>query len=283
MLGDMQVRFHDDPTDFAAVAVPLYARDPVLNTVELSLLGGAALQADGSPLLLSVWDGADPVGAALQTPPQPMLCTGLPQHVVADVVDAVTRVRPELPGVRGTPDVVAEFARLWQLRTGSAAVDEMGELLYRLGVPRWPQVTGASRQATEADHDLLVAWLCEFAEEAFRVAPDPSRAEATIAATAAAGSAFVLWTVDDAVVSMAGVRSPACGVSRIGPVYTPVSLRGNGYGSAATAAAARWAQSAAADQVVLTADVANPVSNAIYRRMGFEPVERFQRIDFTVK
>jgi predicted GNAT family acetyltransferase len=32
--------------------------------------------------------------------------------------------------------------------------------------------------------------------------------------------------------------------------------------------------------VVLFTDLANPVSNAIYRRIGFEPVAEFVRIDF---
>ena len=38
MLADVQVRFHDDVAGFASVAVPLLQRDPVLHTVELTLL-----------------------------------------------------------------------------------------------------------------------------------------------------------------------------------------------------------------------------------------------------
>lgn len=80
---------------------------------------------------------------------------------------------------------------------------------------------------------------------------------------------------------MAGVRSPAAGVSRIGPVYTPPEHRDHGYGSAVTAAAARWAHSAGATEVVLFADLANPVSNAIYQRIGFLAVSDWVSIGFT--
>jgi predicted GNAT family acetyltransferase len=69
-------------------------------------------------------------------------------------------------------------------------------------------------------------------------------------------------------------------VSRIGPVYTPTDRRGNGYGSAVTAAAALWAREHGAQDVVLFTDVANPTSNAIYQRIGFEPVNDYARIDF---
>ena len=60
----------------------------------------------------------------------------------------------------------------------------------------------------------------------------------------------------------------------------PDSVRGHGYGSAVTAAAARQAWLGGAHDVVLFADLANPISNAIYQRIGFEPVCDSLRIDF---
>jgi predicted GNAT family acetyltransferase len=69
-------------------------------------------------------------------------------------------------------------------------------------------------------------------------------------------------------------------VSRIGPVFTPRDRRGRGYGSAVTAAAAELAYRSGTANVVLFADLANPVSNSIYQRIGFEPVVDSVRIDF---
>jgi predicted GNAT family acetyltransferase len=65
---------------------------------------------------------------------------------------------------------------------------------------------------------------------------------------------------------------PAAGMSRIGPVWTPPEHRGHGYGSAATAAASRWALDADAAHVVLFTDLANPISNSIYPKIGYQPV-----------
>jgi predicted GNAT family acetyltransferase len=79
---------------------------------------------------------------------------------------------------------------------------------------------------------------------------------------------------------MAMLRAPAFGVSRIGPVLTPLDHRGHGYGSAVTAAAADLAHRSGTADVVLFADLANPVSNSIYQRIGFEAVADNVRIDF---
>jgi predicted GNAT family acetyltransferase len=91
---------------------------------------------------------------------------------------------------------------------------------------------------------------------------------------------FVLWEVRGVPVSMAMLRAPAAGVSRIGPVFTPQDRRRNGFGSAATAAAAELAVRRGVTDVVLFADLANPTSNAIYQNIGFQAVADSVRIDF---
>ena len=68
---------------------------------------------------------------------------------------------------------------------------------------------------------------------------------------------------------------------RIGPVYTPPERRGRGYGSAATAAASQRLLEAGAEEVLLYTDLANPVSNSIYQRIGYRAVEDRVVLDFT--
>jgi predicted GNAT family acetyltransferase len=54
-------------------------------------------------------------------------------------------------------------------------------------------------------------------------------------------------------------------------VYTPKEHRGRGYASAAVAAVSRMLRDQGA-RVTLFTDQANPVSNAIYQRLGYRPV-----------
>ena len=71
---------------------------------------------------------------------------------------------------------------------------------------------------------------------------------------------------------MVGARLPAYGVSRIGPVYTPPTHRGRGYAGAATALASAGLRELGASEVCLFTDLDNPISNGVYRRIGYVPV-----------
>ncbi len=133
---------------------------------------------------------------------------------------------------------------------------------------------GQAVEATEATIDLLIDWRLATFEEAFKQPMNGGRAEAARRAKAslAMGNGQILWHVAGRPVALAAVGLPREGMSRIGPVYTPPELRGRGYGTAVTAAAAGWALDRGAEHVVLFTDLANPVSNSIYQRIGFRPV-----------
>jgi GNAT superfamily N-acetyltransferase len=275
----MEVRFHASVDEFRAIAEPLYRRDPVAHTIELTVLRAAALPDDS--LLLTVWDTSDVVGAALQTPPYPLACNAIPADGVDVVISELARVRPELNGVRGKRDSAVAFADLWHSATGRTGTVTTEERLYRLGKLRAPSgMAGSHRLAVDDDRGLLVDWVERFFVETFGHQRIDAAGDEFVDAADQKGDRFVLWVVDGAPVSMAMLRAPAFGVSRIGPVFTPADSRGRGYGSAVTAAAADLALGNGVDNVVLFADLANPVSNGIYQRIGFEPVSDSVRIEF---
>ena len=84
---------------------------------------------------------------------------------------------------------------------------------------------------------------------------------------------LTLWEDAGRPVSMAGLTRMAAGQVRVGPVYTPPGLRGRGYAGAVTCVVSQAARDAGAGQVLLFTDLANPTSNALYQRLGYEPVE----------
>jgi RimJ/RimL family protein N-acetyltransferase len=275
----MIVRIHASVDEFRTVAEPLYRRDPVGNTVELTVLRADRFGDDA--LLLTVWDDDVPVGAALQTPPYPLACNGIPVTAHRLVASELARVRPELHGVRGARDEALAFADAWREVTGRGGTVTTEERLYRLGPLRPPtNVSGVHRDATSADHAVLVDWVEDFFVETLSHQRDGAAGQRFVHNADAVGDRFVLWDDGRTAVSMAMLRAPSAGVSRIGPVFTPSSARGRGYGSAVTAAAADLARRGGVDEVVLFADLANPTSNAIYRRIGFQPVGESVRIDF---
>jgi predicted GNAT family acetyltransferase len=279
--GCVEVRLHDRVDEFRAIAEPLYRGDPVVYTIELTLLRAGRFPVES--ILFTVWKDGAPAGAALQTPPYPLACNGIPADATDVVAEELVAWRPDLTGVRGTHSNAAAFADAWHTITGRAGTISTEERLYRLGT-LWPPkgVAGSSRLATGDDHSRLVEWVGLFSRETFSQR-DEAAAERFVDTANQVGDRFVLWDVDGTPVSMAMLRAPAFGVSRIGPVFTPRDARGHGYGSAVTAGAADLAHCTGTPDVVLFADLANPVSNAIYQRIGFEAVVDSVRIDFPAR
>jgi hypothetical protein len=273
------MRLHQSVDEFRALAEPVYRRDPVANTIELTVLQAGALPDDS--LLLTVWNDEHVIGAAMRTPPYPLACNGITADSAELVASDLAAMRPELDAVRGERESARAFANAWHAVTGRPGTVTLEERLYRLGTLKPPTaVPGAYRDATDEDRGLLVDWVELFFVETFGHPRDESAGERFVDAAKAKGDRFILWVLGGVPASMAMLRAPAAGVSRIGPVFTPVGRRGNGYGSAVTAAAAELGLRDGVADVVLFADLANPVSNAIYQRIGFEAVADCVRIDF---
>ena len=233
-------------------------------------------------LLLSVADCEGTVGAALQKNDAVLLVSGLPPTSAKEAAAALAPVRVDLPAVRGTRSTAMAFSQAWTEATGVEAKESFEETLYRLDELEEPHgVAGEARAAGPGDDGLLVEWLDAFFVEAFDQPSDREASQGVQRAIAVAGGTVVLWTVDGEPVAMARVHGCLLGMSRIGPVYTRPGSRGHGYGAAVTAAAVHHAWRDHARHVVLFADVANPVSNGVYRRLGFVPVVEHVQYAFT--
>jgi predicted GNAT family acetyltransferase len=277
----VNVRLYTSPDDFGPVARWVYRRDPVLFTTELTTLR-TSRWPDGH-VLLSVADCDGTVGAALQMRDAVLLVNGLPPESAKAVAAALAPVRADLPAIRGTSATAAAFSQAWTEVADVSATPEFQETLYRLDELRAPVgVVGVPRLAGDQDGELLVGWLDAFFVEAFGAESNPSASRGVLRDIADAGGRVVLWTVDGAPAAMARVHGCLLGMSRIGPVYTPPEYRGNGYGTAVTAEAVRHVGRDGASDVVLFADVANAVSNGIYRRLGFVPVAEHVQYAFSV-
>ncbi|MEN3223733.1 GNAT family N-acetyltransferase [Mycolicibacterium porcinum] len=267
----MEAHLHTSPAEFEPAVRSVYRLDPVLFTLELTTVHTTPWPAER--ILLSVGNGDGVDGAAVQTRDSVLLVTGLPPGTALTAAEAIASVPAVLSGVRGTPATATAFTQAWHAVTGVQASESSRDVLYRLGRLTGPNgVAGEWRLARTRDAETVVRWLNEFFIEAFG---EPSNVDASremLTSIVDSGDHIVLWTVDGAPVSMARVRPAVVGVSRIGPVYTPPGRRGHGYAAAVTAAAARFARDEGAGEVVLFADTANPVSNRVYRRIGFAPV-----------
>jgi len=66
----------------------------------------------------------------------------------------------------------------------------------------------------------------------------------------------------------------------VGLVYTPIDRRGQGYASACVAELSQKMLDQGKAYCTLYTDLSNPVSNAIYQRIGYRPFADFLDIRF---
>ncbi|MFC8205026.1 GNAT family N-acetyltransferase [[Kitasatospora] papulosa] len=262
----MSWTFTDNVDAFLETAGPSLAARPAENTLLLTVTatlreGGPHAYGAGDPVL-GWWRGADGevAGALVRTPPHPPVLGSAAPEAVAALADALP-----LPRIDADRAAATALAARWPRHR----VDEEHRL-YRLGaaVPPFPAPAGRPRAADTADRALLVAWTRAFCAE---TGQSGDRAERVVDERTAHGG-LTLWETDGVPVSMAGVSRRIAGTVRVSAVYTPPEHRGRGYAAAVTAEAGRLAREDGAAEVLLFADLANPTSNALYLRIGYEAV-----------
>ncbi|MEU5977969.1 GNAT family N-acetyltransferase [Streptomyces sp. NPDC047315] len=268
-----------------------HARDflhsrPVLHTLPLTVTEtlrtqGADAYGPDAPVFGWLERGGEVRAAFFRTPPRRLTLTPLDLADVDALAVLLAGAEHPLPGVSADHDTAVAFADAWRRSTGAMPVVRERHRLYRLGEssPPQPPPPGRGRVAQVRDRELLVRWYRAFGAEIGRADGQDAGAWADVRIAA---RRVMLWEGPDGTpVSMAGASPMVAGQIKVAPVYTPAHLRGRGYAGAVTVEAGRAALAAGATDVVLFADLTNPTSNGLYRRIGYRRVTDFTMYDFT--
>jgi RimJ/RimL family protein N-acetyltransferase len=268
----------------AQAAQPRAGRAQPENVQPENTLAGSATTWPGHDEPLFGWwrpDAGRPSvrGAFLHTPNFPVFLTSMSSDAASELAAGLAATGRRVPGVNAEAAISATFAAAWQHRTRDVAIVQVRLRLFRLGelVRPDPGPEGAPRLAADRDRDPLITWVDAFVREV----GDPVRQDhATAVDTRLSYGGFIVWEAGSVPVSMAGISRAVGGMARVGPVYTPPELRGRGYAGGATLAASQAARDAGAAEVVLYTNLANPTSNALYQRLGYNPVEDRVAVSF---
>ena len=263
------VRSTADPALALSEAGAFLLRRPLHNSVMLTVLHQRVADGLGGRYWWATEDGAV-AGFAMQSPaPFRAVVAPAGREVVQALADAMAAEAPEVPGVMSEAGTASAFAGRWAEVRRAPAVPEDAQRLFRLGELTPPATVGGRlRPPDEADRPLLERWAAAFRDETGDRGPfDPAK----VVDRQLAGRRLRLWD-DGGPVSMANASAVVGGVSRVGPVYTPPEHRRRGYAAACVAGVSARMLAAGAEVCVLHTQLANPTSNALYRRLGYEPV-----------
>jgi GNAT superfamily N-acetyltransferase len=262
----------DDPETFARLGGEWLASHPFDANVIGSNLARARTY-DPADRPDNLWfvvrdDAGEVVGLAMHTAGMGVFLPELPPGAADAVAASLFHRNRRPPGANGDPEAARAFCLAWHGLAGVGWEQADVSILYVLDTLQPPSgVPGDLRLATSDDVDQVTEWTHAFMAEAEPPIPPGDHREITTRRIAA--EELLLWTVDGEAVSMAAIAASTGGVARVYLVYTPPHQRGRGYGSAVSAGATRTALGRGADACMLYADVANPISNAVYQRIGY--------------
>jgi predicted GNAT family acetyltransferase len=205
------------------------------------------------------------------------LCLNAPEgmealsaQAAAELADWLKEQRVPIAGVSGRDWLCQRFMEAYGGRfVQRSAMDIM--MLTRLIEP--PAAPGVVRPAEEKDLEVLVRWVCAFYQEALHEEADPETVRQRNQERVRKGEIRVLESPQGELLSMAHTsRETERGISVSG-VYTPPEHRGKGCCQATVGSLCRELLAGGKDYCTLFVDRRNPISNRVYRKIGFEVLE----------
>lgn len=270
-------------SDFFQHALSFLEKEPAVHSFIISL--GRRYEQNSWPLSLlarGIDDSGKVVIAGIQTEPdRSLIMSNATEEVACQFADQLSKKKLKLPGVQGPVPAVDAFAESWNSSSKNRKELSANMRLFELQKvipPRKP--TGFFRLASASDENLLLQWLQEFHDEA--VPHDPKRSESEMRQDIQEGISkeqFFLWEDNGNPVCLVGSRRETETEKWVAPVYTPKNLRGKGYATALVAeVSAQFVK--AGKRGMLFTDLANPTSNSIYQKVGYNPVADFKHFLF---
>jgi len=216
------------------------------------------------------------LGCVFRTPPHEVGVTELPDAAIEPLVSSLRETFLSVPGVGGPERTASAFASAWTTRFGGRWLVEQRLRLHSLSAVRFPSAPAAGmlRLALAADVPVARAWMAGFIHDT------RTRHVGADTARRLIDEQRLHFWVDGQPRCMLGAVRETPRTTGIAAVYTPPPFRNRGYASSAVATLSQQLLDAGRRSCFLYTDLANPVSNAVYRRVGYEPIDDV--VDLTI-
>jgi len=273
----MQVDIYDRSTEFLSraghILVSNEARYGLINGIARRLVDNPHFYGEDDPWFCTVQDENEICAVAIRTPPFKVLLahfSGDPAAIATALVGSISELPQAIPGATGDLEIADPFARQWCAKHDIRVEGTIAQRIYRLDkVSAVDTAPGHLRLASLAEKELLARWSHSFYLDVF-AAGSPNTPEADITAAIERKNVY-LWE-DGVPVSMAARTRPTENGIAVSGVYTPPELRRRGYATSCVAMLCKDLLHSGYKFCMLYTDLANPISNSIYKKIGFKEV-----------
>jgi len=279
----MKFNLYDDVKSYYRDTYETLMRHEAQNLIPLGniIIGNAGKDKTGwrdpaNWFMSTVTDNDKIVLIACMTPPNNITPYAVDNKIndeaLACLVKGICGTSFTVPGILSEKNLAERFAKNWAAEKGINYHIHKDMRIYEL-VKVNPEIPllGTLRLVEEKDMPFLPFWVEGFGHDCFgdKIAPgsDPEPYRYNITKK----SLFVLEH-EGMPVSMASKNREMQTVCGVGQVYTPPYFRHKGYASSCVAGVSRLILEKGFKKCVLYTDLANPISNNIYQKIGYVPI-----------
>ena len=226
--------------------------------------------------MATVTDGADILLTAVMTPPFNLTLYAADNKINDSAIDCLVKgmiaENTAVPGIMSDNVLAERFAKAWaeKKNTAYSIAEKLRIHELREVNPEIPE-TGKIRPLEEKDLSFFPYWVEGFNHDCFGNEAVPEADIDKYRYSIGRKKVYILEHEGRAV-SMASKNREMQSVCGVGMVYTPPYFRGKGCASSCVASLSRLILDKGFSSCVLYTDLANPVSNSIYRKIGYMPV-----------
>jgi hypothetical protein len=262
----------NDILDFAARAKSFLLRDEAANCLMVSIaMRLVTARESGEHYAAVVQQDDHTVAAALRQSGHKLIITRASDEALRVLAEGWPQDGSGLSHAAGPAPDIERFAAHYHAWTGRKSRLGLAQRLYRADtIKTGRKLAGVMRLATPADLPLVTQWASGYRSETHGPAVAIDRH--------IAAQRLHLW-VNNGPVAMASVSGTTPNSARLSLVYTPPAQRGQGYAQAIVAGLAQKMLGEFGFCTLFT-DIDNPVSNSVYRKVGFQPVCDFLDVHF---
>jgi len=188
------------------------------------------------------------------------------------LADGIIKNDVRIPGVMAEKSLAELFAEIYAARRGVKYAVAKNQRIYELSqVSSDIHSIGRVRLAETKDMAFLPYWMKGFDSDCFGDSPATDGNIDNYLYRMSDNRLYIL-EVDGTPVSMAKISRELQTVCTVGMVYTPPYFRGKGYATSCVAAVSQIGLDRGFAKCVLYTDLANPISNSIYMKIGYKPI-----------
>ena len=268
------------PQLFLADTEQFLEKREIENNLILGLCNGFAdkTKEQEGCVFISAFDGPAIKAASIKTAAKAIIACDMDEPGYTKELAAHYRKNKiDLKGVVGEEPYVNEFSHGY----GKQPYVDMTLLVHRLtAVNKLPRAPGTFGKADIGDADLIATWSMTFEEEKNPAVRKNNEQLLKITQDKIAAGDVFKWTDQGNMVSVAAINRRTKNAGIVGLVYTPNEHRGKGYATSHVQTLSEYLLQKGVKYCGLFTDKANPTSNHIYKKIGYEPVAECMDIGY---